>query len=141
MVCSIDGYGDIDDAYARLLAQHAAVLRRVITDPITAQPLNVGRSYRLAPQRMALRVLTRDGQCRFPGCTRPAIPGRVELDHVTAWAAGGATADANLIVLCRNHHVAKTGTHWSAAFDPDTAEVTWTNRLLGITLTTTTAWH
>jgi hypothetical protein len=55
-------------------------------------------------------LIARDVTCRFPGCTRPAEA--CDIDHVTAWAEGGATDAANLIPLCRRHHVIKTFAPW-----------------------------
>ena len=49
--------------------------------------------------------------CVFPGCARSAR--RCDLDHITAWAAGGATESWNLAPLCRLHHRLKTHGHWT----------------------------
>ncbi|MEX0427952.1 HNH endonuclease [Nocardioides sp. DS6] len=54
------------------------------------------------------------GVCAFPGCEKPAIPtGRLDLDHITAFDAGGQTSTENLAPLCRGHHRAKTHDAWS----------------------------
>src|SRR3954447_5568079 len=42
----------------------------------------------------------------MPGCGQPVA--RVDLDHVVAYAAGGATDCDNLCCLCRRHHRLKT---------------------------------
>jgi len=56
-------------------------------------------------------VRTRDGHCRFPGCSVPAS--RCQLDHVVPFAhhtpiAGGWTIVSNLQCLCQFHHNLKT---------------------------------
>jgi hypothetical protein len=51
-------------------------------------------------------VTTRDRRCRMPGCRRR--PGRCDIDHAVAHAAGGPTACWNLCCLCRRHHRIKT---------------------------------
>lgn len=84
----------------RRLACDARVTR-VVLDP-ASQPLDVGRTRRLATiaQRRALEV--RDGGCRFAGCDRP--PGWCDAHHVIPWLEGGATDLDNLVLLCRAHH-------------------------------------
>ena len=57
-----------------------------------------------APQKRFVR--TRDRHCRMPGCRR--APGRCDIDHAIAHAAGGETACWNLCCLCRRHHRIKT---------------------------------
>jgi Domain of unknown function (DUF222)/HNH endonuclease len=79
-----------------------AWVTRVVLDP-AGQPLNVGRTRRLATiaQRRALEV--RDGGCRFVGCDRP--PGWCDAHHIVSWLEGGATDLDNLVLLCRSHHM------------------------------------
>ncbi|MET0764692.1 MAG: hypothetical protein ABWY29_07480 [Blastococcus sp.] len=48
----------------------------------------------------------RDRACRHPNCGQPV--GRVDLDHVVAYGAGGRTECVNLCCLCRRHHRLKT---------------------------------
>ena len=56
-------------------------------------------------QRLRRRILRRDGyRCR--SCGRP---GRLEVDHITPMARGGAPLDENnLQTLCRSCHIAKS---------------------------------
>ena len=49
---------------------------------------------------------TRDRTCRHPNCGQPV--GRVDLDHVIPYGAGGPTDCDNLCCLCRRHHRLKT---------------------------------
>ena len=75
------------------------------------------------PQALAQRVRQRDGRCRFPGCHVAAR--FCDLDHVRPWPLG-ATADHNLISLCRRHHRIKQRLRWRALLHPD-GTVTWTD--------------
>jgi hypothetical protein len=63
-------------------------------------------------------VTARDRHCRMPGCRRR--PGRHDIDHGRAFAAGGPTACWNLCCLCRRHHRIKTFARgWSFTLLPD----------------------
>jgi hypothetical protein len=75
------------------------------------------RGYR--PTAAQRRVVTaRDRHCRMPGCHRR--PGRHDIDHGQAFAAGGPTACWNLCCLCRRHHRIKTFARgWSFTLLPD----------------------
>ncbi|MEZ5236870.1 MAG: HNH endonuclease signature motif containing protein [Acidimicrobiales bacterium] len=44
---------------------------------------------------------TRDGTCRFPGCTHR---GWLDAHHQHHWTDGGPTNLDNLLLLCRRHH-------------------------------------
>ncbi|MFI6169022.1 DUF222 domain-containing protein [Nocardia sp. NPDC051052] len=79
------GYGPIDAALARILAEHARfqVIPEQPDDAVTRAP------------RLDREVRALDGMCRFPGCTIPAAES--ELDQ-----SGGAT------VLCARHQRLKT---------------------------------
>jgi hypothetical protein len=57
-----------------------------------------------AHQRRFVRA--HDRSCRMPGCRR--APGRCDIDHGIAHAAGGPTDCWNLCCLCRRHHRIKT---------------------------------
>jgi hypothetical protein len=61
--------------------------------------------YRPTPAQRQF-VKQRDRTCRHPGCGQPVA--RVDLDHVDAYADGGATDCDNLCCLCRRHHRLKT---------------------------------
>ncbi|WP_246097880.1 HNH endonuclease signature motif containing protein [Rhodococcus spelaei] len=65
--------------------------------------------------RLVEIVRTRDGTCRFPGCTARAstcdIDHTVHFDHADP-AAGGWTVEQNLACLCRRHHRLKTSGRW-----------------------------
>ncbi len=71
---------------------------------------------------LARAVRSRDGHCRFPGCTTDAA--RTDLDHVIAFPVG-PTAVTNLACLCRKHHTFKHHAGWTLTMTPD-ATCTWT---------------
>jgi Holliday junction DNA helicase RuvB len=58
------------------------------------------RSDRRVPEWLKRKVLARD-KCRCRGC---GCRLRLDLHHVVAWSAGGATEEGNLLVLCRKCH-------------------------------------
>ncbi len=79
-------------------------------------PPPTGRYRPTAAQRRL--VTARDRHCRMPGCRRR--PGRYDIDHGQAFAAGGPTACWNLCCLCRRHHRIKTFARgWSFTLLPD----------------------
>lgn len=75
-------------------------------------------------------VRTRDGHCRFPGCSVPAA--RCQLDHVVPFShrnpiAGGWTIVSNLQCLCQFHHNLKTMGRCAATMLSG-GTVVWTSR-------------
>lgn len=112
------GHGPVPAAVARQIAEDpASTWRRVVTDPLDGSPLDVGRQRYRPTKTVADYVKVRDRECRFPGCHRPA--GYVDLDHVTPHDCDGPTCAANLIGLCRHHHVVKHTAGWHFELDPD----------------------
>jgi HNH endonuclease len=77
-----------------------ASLLRVLENP-HGEPLDVGRKTRSIPPNIRRALNSRDGGCRFPGCTHQRY---VDAHHVKHWAEGGETKLANLVTLCRLHH-------------------------------------
>ena len=118
--------GDISVAAStvrRIAHAQGSVWRRIVTDPVTGFAMNaVVESYR-PPAPMARVVRARDGQCRAPGCARPAT--QVDLDHVHERRDGGPTCGDNLQSLCVLHHAKKTRRHWRAVLG-EGGVVTWT---------------
>jgi hypothetical protein len=112
----LEGYGPIDADTARRLAAHAPSLRRILVHPEIGTALSYGREHYRAPADLDGFVRVRDGQCRFPGCSRRAE--RADLDHTVDWARGGATSATNLAVLCRHHHRLKHESGWRVAQEP-----------------------
>ena len=84
--------------------------------------IDVGRSKRVVagPLRRALNV--RDGQCRWPGCERPAS--WCDGHHIVHWIEGGETDLDNLVLLCRRHHRMVHEGGWQLAKTADLQIVT-----------------
>ncbi len=64
-------------------------------------PLSIGRTSRAIPPAMRRALKSRDGGCRFPGCTRTRW---LDGHHIEHWANGGETSLDNLVQLCHHHH-------------------------------------
>ena len=84
---------------ARRIACDGSLLR--ITDDAAGNPLDIGRKKRAVPPAMQRALRSRDGGCRFPGCTHDRF---VDAHHIRHWANGGETSLDNLALLCRRHH-------------------------------------
>jgi Domain of unknown function (DUF222)/HNH endonuclease len=87
---------------------HPKTLRRLACDSSLVtiaerdgEPLSVGRKTRSIPPAVRRALRTRDGGCRFPGCSGERF---IDAHHVKHWADGGKTELSNLIHLCRRHH-------------------------------------
>ena len=100
--CEIPGIGPIPVATARALAADA-VISAVVTDGVDVKAVaHLGRTI---PAHVRTALVARDPVCVVPGChTRDGL----EIDHIVAFAEGGATCLANLCRLCRWHHYLKT---------------------------------
>jgi hypothetical protein len=96
----LDQVGPVAAATLRRLACDASVVRVVMAG--RSEPLDVGRRTPVVPPAMRRALVVRDRGCRFPGCERPHT--WCDAHHVVQWADGGATAVANLVLLCRRHH-------------------------------------
>ncbi len=83
----------------RRIACDGSLLR--ITVDAAGNPLDIGRKTRAVPPAIRRALQLRDGDCRFPGCTRHRF---VDAHHIRHWADGGDTSMENLVLLCRRHH-------------------------------------
>ena len=111
------GYGPITAEMAREIAA-TATWRRLLFDPVSGALLDHGRTTYTPPAALADFVKARDVHCRFPGCRRKVVNG--ELDHLVAYAAGGATSSTNLAGFCvRHHHLKHAGGGWHVRAQPD----------------------
>jgi hypothetical protein len=119
----LEWVGDIPDVVARRIACDADVWR-VVLDPATGQPLNVGRTHRLVPPWIRKALHARDRGCRFPGCHTPAA--WTDGHHLIPWAEGGPTDIDNLLLLCRFHHGLVHEGGWSVNVDAGSGAVTAT---------------
>ncbi|RNL51806.1 HNH endonuclease signature motif containing protein [Arthrobacter oryzae] len=107
----LDGYGPIPASMARrLVGDGAGSFLRVLTDPLSGAPLEIGRTSYRVPKAMRQWLRLRDGRCPFPGCSNHSLDN--EADHLLAWSDGGGTGIANLGQPCRKHHRLKHTTPW-----------------------------
>jgi 5-methylcytosine-specific restriction protein A len=90
----------IPASVARRLAADAEIIPCVLGGE--SQPLDMGRSVRLATEGQRAALAIRDGGCIWPRCEAP--PGWCEVAHITPWAEGGGTDLDNLMLLCAFHH-------------------------------------
>ncbi|WP_226924888.1 HNH endonuclease signature motif containing protein [Georgenia satyanarayanai] len=104
-VAELEGYGPITPDVARALAMSEGIWQRIVTDPLSGEVLDVGRTRYRPPAALAEFVRVRDRTCVVPGCSRPAHG--CDLDHVVPFPEGPTSA-ANLGAGCRPHHVLKT---------------------------------
>ncbi|HVU61055.1 MAG TPA: DUF222 domain-containing protein [Mycobacteriales bacterium] len=129
------GYGPITADAARALAADS-VLRRLVTDPLTGDTLDLGlRSYRPTAALKRL-ILAQHPTCTMPGCNRPADTS--QIDHRHERRDGGRTDRINLKPMCLMHHQMKTKKRWKVDLNPDGSE-TWTS-YLGFTYTRKPNW-
>jgi hypothetical protein len=113
-LATIAGHGPIP---AWLLGRVScdAVLRRLVVDPGTGDPLDLGRTQRLATRAQRLALSARDGGCVICG----VHPDWCDAHHIRHWAAGGATDMANLLLLCPRHHTSVHTGEWDILLDDD----------------------
>jgi len=97
----VDVNGHVVDVSAetsrRLGCDASAVVMRHADD---GSALDVGRRTRIVPAPTRRALTTRDGGCRFPGCTATSC----DAHHIEHWADGGPSSLENLVLLCRRHH-------------------------------------
>ena len=121
----LDGYGAITaDAARRIADDPTGTWRRLVTDPVSGQLLDYGRTRYRPPQHLVDHVIARDGECSFPFCSHTAR--RSDLDHIAPYP-DGPTSATNLQPLHRRHHNAKTEAGWRQTRDPETGDTTWTS--------------
>ncbi|QXV58033.1 HNH endonuclease [Amycolatopsis sp. TNS106] len=106
------GHGHIPATLARHIASGPhTILRRIITDPLSGQILDLGRDRYRPTAGLDEFVRVRDRECRRPGCHRPAQT--CDLDHALPWQHGGHTTHTELIDLCRRDHRLKDEPGWT----------------------------
>ncbi|MCI2958491.1 HNH endonuclease [Agromyces atrinae] len=104
-VATIDGYGPISTETARHIFDTATAFRRLIVDPITAEPLYLDRTqYRPSQAQRDWLTLTYQ-RCSRPGCN--SLAATADVDHIHDWAHGGTTDIDNLAPLCPPDHTLK----------------------------------
>ena len=118
----LDWFGEIPADLAQRLACDASVWR-IVLDPATGLPLDVGRAHRLVPPWIRRALHARDRGCRWPGC-------QAQTDwcdahhHDKPWYLGGQTNVDELMLLCRWHQVRVHEGQWRIQLDRTTGEVT-----------------
>lgn len=112
--------GPIPPAVAQRIACDADIWR-VIIDPVTGMPLDVGRAHRLVPYWIRRALYVRDRGCRWPGCTTPAQ--WTDAHHVLPWSEHGETRVEDCLLLCRWHHGLVHEGGWRIDLDPATGKV------------------
>lgn len=122
------GYGPLLADVARQLAERAlaspgsTLACWTITDERGEAISHGASSYSPSP-RMRAAILARHTTCAFPTCGQPST--RCDLDHTTAYDAGGKTCPCNLVPLCRRHHRLKQHRDWHTA-QLNSGQLTWT---------------
>ncbi|MBB2502864.1 HNH endonuclease, partial [Amycolatopsis echigonensis] len=102
------GHGHIPAELARHIATGPdTIVRRVITDPLTGQVIEVGK-FRYRPSiDVEEFVRVRDRECRQPGCPRPA-------QNCLTEPTGPDSADADsTLSYCLRHRRLKNRADWS----------------------------
>lgn len=96
-------------------------IRRVLTDP-AGSIVQVDARRRLFPAAMRRHVVRRDRACRQPFCDAPIR----EIDHVTAYAAGGSTSLDNAQGLCGRSNELKDLPGWKTRRSKDGSTIVTT---------------
>lgn len=121
-LADLEGYGPIPMGLALKMAKDAPSFIRILTDPWTGAPIDIGRQRYRPSQALRDFLRVRDEHCRFPGCRRP--PDTSEIDHLDDWAKGGETSKRNTRLLCRQHQMYKHALGWQSTYMPD-GSVMW----------------
>ncbi|MCW2829410.1 MAG: hypothetical protein JWP31_102 [Aeromicrobium sp.] len=102
---SFDGSFALPADLVRDLAHEPGTLfHRIMTDPL-GRILDVTELGRFPSPKLGTAIDIRDGTCRFPTCSRPAM--QCDADHEIPHPRGPTNGD-NLRALCRRHHNLKT---------------------------------
>jgi hypothetical protein len=65
-------------------------------------PLDVGNTVYLFPDKIRQAIVNRDRRCTFPGCGAP--PAWCDIHHLEGFRVGGPTSARNGALLCGRHH-------------------------------------
>jgi hypothetical protein len=113
---TIDGQPVPSTVALALLQTDAAVLRRLVTDPVTGHLLDAHPTTYQPGAALKRFIRQRDHECRWPGCHRKAR--RCDIDHREPFPAGPTTR-ANTWALCEHHHQLKHTHGWTFTWHPD----------------------
>jgi hypothetical protein len=113
------GHGPIPAAFARRIAAGPdTVLRRLITDPMTGQVIDLGENRYQPSAETTEFVRIRDRECRHPGCTRPAQNCSIEFT-TERHKDGRPTGRTRPASYCERHRRLKNRPGWEYHVDPD----------------------
>ncbi len=98
----IVGFGPVPASTIARLACEARAGWAVLDE--RREVLDLGRRARTVSAAQRRAVVLRDEHCVHPGCRAPA--GWCDVHHLVEWEHGGGTDLANLVLVCRRHHVA-----------------------------------
>jgi len=102
---SFDGSFALPAQMVRELTEQPGTLWfRILTDPL-GRILDTTEPRPFPSDALRTAIQARDGTCRFPTCSRPAMES--DLDHEIPRPEGPTNGD-NLRALCRRHHNIKT---------------------------------
>jgi hypothetical protein len=102
--------GPIVMSEVRRLLRNASLSTIVLDD--ACLPLEVRKARQQASTGLWRALVTRDGGCRWPGCTAP--PTWCDVAHAAAPARdGGVLKPDNAVLLCRRHHRQVDQPGWS----------------------------
>jgi len=100
--CELEGFGPVSRSTVDRLTCDARTAWLTINGK--REVLNLGRESRTVSAAQRRAVTVRDRHCQHPGCAAPAR--WCDVHHLVEWEHGGVTDMANLVLLCRRHHVA-----------------------------------
>jgi hypothetical protein len=109
--CSLGDGTPISVEAARRLACEGAIIPLVLGGP--SEPLDVGRTRRLATHAQRVAMRRRSPTCEFGVCDIPAE--RCRAHHLRPWEVGGSTDLDQLAWLCDAHHHLVHDGGWSMA--------------------------
>ncbi|MFK5584068.1 hypothetical protein [Serinicoccus sp. LYQ131] len=119
--------------HARELAlTPGTTLSRILVDPADGRLVERSIAGYRPDAAMRRQIVAADVHSRAPG--RRTSSARCEIDHETAWGAGGPTSEPNLSLKDVAHHQFKTEGWWSSELTPN-RDVTWETLLGQVTST------
>lgn len=107
-------------------------LSRILVDPADGRLVERSIAGYRPDAAMRRQIVAADVHSRAPG--RRTSSARCEIDHETAWGAGGPTSEPNLSLKDVAHHQFKTEGWWSSELAPN-RDVTWETLLGQVTST------
>ncbi|MEC3978409.1 DUF222 domain-containing protein [Amycolatopsis sp. H20-H5] len=116
------GHGHLPAGLARYIATGPdTVLRRIITDPLTGQVLELGRTRYRPTASMDEFIRVRDRECRGVGCSRPAQA--CGIDHGSYPGTDRTNGDpatlGEMVCYCGTEHELRDEPGWHRTLSPD----------------------